>query len=156
MSKLETPITEGFWRSVTQGTYMPEYPLVQKSHDRGIRLADAVILPDGPFERVVGRAQYHPLTGRHVIVVQTKVDRMGMYLMGQAVFSAQLALRAGAASVRSVMLCRHPDAALLPLLEPYSDVEVWLFDPHDPGNYRRAAGTQQGHAAARDGIRLPA
>jgi len=29
-----------------------------------------------------------------VIVVQTKASRMGMYLMGQALFSARLALRA--------------------------------------------------------------
>jgi len=45
MSKLETPITEGFWRSIVGGTFMAEYPLVRKSPGNGCRMADAVLLP---------------------------------------------------------------------------------------------------------------
>jgi len=141
MSKLETPITEGFWRSIVGGTFMAEYPLVRKSPNNGCRMADAVILPDGPPEHVMDRRRYLPLTGRDVVVVQTKVTRMGMYLMGQAVFSAELARRAGAASVRSILLCPQADAVLLPMLEPYPEVEVWLFDPKSADTYHRVRPT---------------
>jgi hypothetical protein len=89
MSKHETAMTEGFWQSYAHGTFLAEYPLVRWGADHGRRLADAVILPDEPHCR--GRSQEYPsLTGHNVIVVQTKPHRMGMYLMGQALFSARL------------------------------------------------------------------
>jgi hypothetical protein len=68
--------------------------------------------------------------GRNVVVVQTKKGRMGMYIMGQALFSARLAR--GAASVRSILLCHETDGALLPLLSPFPEVEVWVSDESDP------------------------
>jgi hypothetical protein len=129
-------MTEGFWLSQANGAFLPEYPLVRRGKDCGWRAVDGIILPDEPH-----RAQfkeYPSLDGRIVIVVQTKRGRMGMYLMGQALFSARLAQRAGAASVRSVLLCHEPDTVLLPLLEPFSEVEVWLSDRLDPLSCRRA------------------
>jgi hypothetical protein len=63
---------------------------------------------------------------------------MGMYLMGQALFSARLVLAAGAASVRSILLCHRSDNALLPLLKPFGEIEVWLSDPSDPHICKRA------------------
>ena len=54
-----------------------------------------------------------------------------MYLMGQALFSARLALMCGAASVRSILLCRFSDSALFPLLKEFPEVEVWLFSDTD-------------------------
>lgn len=131
MSKRETPMTEGFWRSQQRGTFIAEYPLVLRGPDRAQRLVDGLVLPDEPHRRA--RWQDFPsLAGRRVIVIQTKVGRMGMYLMGQALFSGRLALAAGAASVRSVLLCHRADAALLPLLKPFPEVEVWLSDPASP------------------------
>ena len=76
--------------------------------DRGLRLVDAVILPDEPHRRAT-YWEYPSLAGRHVIVVQTKASRMGMYLMGHALFSARLVSLLGAASVRSILLCLAPD-----------------------------------------------
>ena len=131
MSKLETPMTEGFWTSFGQGTYIPEYLLVQGTYDRSPRRVDAIILPDEPLVRA-RFGDYPRLDGQNVIVVQTKIGRMGMYLMGQALFSARLALGAGAATVRSILLCHDTDAALLPLLVPFPEVEVWLSDRNDP------------------------
>ena len=51
-----------------------------------------------------------------------------MYLMGQALFSARLVQALGASSVRSILLCDKSDAALLPLLAPFPEVEVWVTD----------------------------
>lgn len=131
MSKHETPMTEGFWSSLGRGAYIPEYLLVQGTQDRSPRRADAVILLDEPYRRA-RFSEYPDLCGCNVIVVQTKIGRMGMYLMGQALFSARLASKAGAATVRSVLLCHETDAALLPLLAPFPEVEIWVSDRNDP------------------------
>ena len=128
--------TEGFWQSQAPGLFIAEYPLVQRGADRSQRLVDGLILPDEPNGR--GKWRDHvSLTGKRVIVIQTKASRMGMYLMGQALFSARLALACGAASVRSILLCRRPDAALLPLLKPFPEVEVWLSDPKNARRCKR-------------------
>jgi hypothetical protein len=137
MSKHETAMTEGFWQSQASGLFFAEYPLVRRSADRATRLVDGLILPDEPHGRGNWR-DYLSLAGRKVIVIQTKTGRMGIYLMGQALFSARLALTAGAASVRSILLCHHSDNALLPLLKPFGEVEVWLSDPNYPHICKRA------------------
>lgn len=130
-------MTEGFWNTVSAGTFIPEYVLVAHGPDRSPRRGDALILPDEPFRR--GRAADYPsISARNVIVVQTKTGGMGMSLMGQALFSARLALAAGALSVRSILLCNRLDAALLPLLRPFPEVEVWVADPIDPTSCRPA------------------
>ena len=85
MSKRETPITEGFWLSQGRRTFFAEYPLVRGAADRATRLVDGLILPEEPHGR--GNWRNHAsLSGRRVIVIQTKVGRMGMYLMGQHSF----------------------------------------------------------------------
>jgi hypothetical protein len=128
MSKHETPLTEGFWKSLGHGTYIPEYPLVRKSADRSARYVDGLILPDEAFGRATLN-DFPSLIDRNVILIQTKRRRMGMYLMAQALFSARLALAAGAANVRSILLCTAPDAALIPLIAPFPEVEVWIAAP---------------------------
>ena len=99
MSRHETPMTEGFWKSSAHGLFIAEYPLVQRGADRAPRYVDGLILPDEPH----GRGKWHDyasLSGKRVIVIQTKIGRIGMYLMGQALFSEPLllktALKAGA------------------------------------------------------------
>lgn len=138
MSKRETPMTEAFWQGYARGAYIPEYCLVRPTSHCGVRLVDALILPDEPHHRA--RFQdYTSLAGRNVIVVQTKAARMGMYLMGQAVFSARLAMELGAKRVRSILLCARSDSVLLPLLREFPEVEVWICDKNSPGICTRAA-----------------
>jgi hypothetical protein len=72
-----------------------------------------------------------------VIVVQAKASRLGMYLMGQALFSAELIRRFRPASVRSVALCTADDAVLRPLLEPYPHVEVVVMGEFGSSRLRR-------------------
>ena len=120
------------------GLFFAEYPLVIRDVDRATRLVDGLILPDEPHGLDNWR-DYASLAGRQVIVIQTKISRMGMYLMGQALFSARLAISAGAASVRSILLCHRSDGALLPLLKPFPEVEVWLSDLIDPHICKRVS-----------------
>jgi hypothetical protein len=136
MDNWEWLMTEGFWRSQAHGAFLPEYPLVLRAVHRSRRCADAVILPD-ETHRQAAVAEYPSLKGRNTIVVQTKTGRMGMYLMGQALFSGRLAMAQGARSVRSILLCHETDTALLPLLQSFPEVEVWVSDPNSPQRCER-------------------
>jgi len=127
MSKHETPMTLAFWQHCANGALMEEYRLVSKAADRSPRYADAIILPDMPMQRYQ-RGQHIDVKGKNIIVVQAKARRIGMYLMGQALFSARLAIQLGATSVRSILLCTKSDRAMLPLLAPFPEVEVWTLD----------------------------
>lgn len=55
--------------------------------------------------------------------------RLGMYLMGQAFFSAQLIQRFHPRSVVSVALCLQDDAVLRPLFEHYAGMRVVVCPP---------------------------
>lgn len=121
MSKHETPMIRWYWDQVG-GTLCEEFRAVSKSATSGQRLLDAVILPDGPKERVHWRDL--SLRDQDVIVVQAKANRLGMYLMGQTLFSAELVRRFSPKSVQSVALCREDDAVLRPLLEAIPGMSV--------------------------------
>lgn len=110
-----------YWRQLG-GTLCKEFRAVAKTTTAGQRLLDAVIIPDGPNEEVHWREL--ALMDRDVVVVQAKAKRLGMYLMGQAVFSAELMRPFGPKSVRSVALCTSDDSVLRPLLEAIPGMEV--------------------------------
>lgn len=110
-----------YWASVG-GTLVEEFEAVPRSATTGRRLIDAVILPAQPTRQAHWREV--TLEGQDVIVVQAKAHRLGMYVMGQAIFSADLIRRFGPASVRSVILCTLDDAVLRPLLDRFPEVEV--------------------------------
>ena len=95
----------------------------------GQRLIDAVIIEDGDH-RVASRAESASLNlnGHDIVVVQTKAARLGMYLLGQALFSRELIKdRFAPKSVRTVALCAIDDAVLRPLAERFG-VEVVVDD----------------------------
>jgi hypothetical protein len=134
VSKLETPMIEAFWRTVG-GTLVTEFPVVRKSSTCGPRRLDAVILPDGELRHVSWRDV--DIKAKRVIVVQAKCERLGMYLMGQAVFSAELIKLLEPSSVESVLLCTADDSALRPLLEPYPHLRVVVLPEFaNPGKRR--------------------
>lgn len=124
MSKLETPMTRWYWRQVG-GTLIEEFPAVRRTETCGQRLMDGVILPDGPY----GIAHWRDveLEGHDIIVVQAKRGRLGMYLMGQAFFSAELMKRFRPRTIRSVALCEAHDSVLSPILETYPNMEVVIY-----------------------------
>jgi hypothetical protein len=129
MSKHETAMTRGYWGSIG-GLLKEEFCLVRPNSRCGVRLADAVILPDRET-RIADRRELVDLSGQRVIVVQTKASRLGMYLMGQTLFSAELLKRYHSpASVEAVALCSRDDEVLRPLLEAHSGCHVVVMPPN--------------------------
>lgn len=124
MSILETPMTRWYWTQVG-GTLIEEFPPVRGTEDCGQRLMDGVILLDGPPE--IAHWRDVDLEGRDILVVQAKRGRLGMYLMGQTFFSAELMKRFGPRSIRSVALCETHDSVLGPILERYPNMEVVIY-----------------------------
>lgn len=116
-----------YWET-TGGTLVEEFQLVSGDLECGPRRADAVIVLGANRVRLPTGERAVSLAGKDVIVVQAKASRLGMYLMGQGIFSAELLKRFGPKSIRSVILCTKDDAVLRPLLKPYSNVEVVVLE----------------------------
>ena len=121
MSKHETPMTHWYWQQVG-GTLIPEFCAVRRSRSCASRLLDAVIVIGGP--RVIARQADVSVEGKDIIVVQAKASRLGMYLMGQAFFSAQLMRPFKPRSVESIALVLLDDTVLRPLFEQYTGMRV--------------------------------
>jgi len=121
MSKHETPIIRAYWRKVG-GTLIEEFSVVRGSATTGPRRIDAIILPKRA--KRIAKPSEISLKGEDVITVQAKAGRLGMNLMGQTLFSAQLVKRFRPASVRSVALCLKDDEVLRPMLERYAGMQV--------------------------------
>lgn len=77
-------MTRRYWETVG-GTLVEEFPVVTGVPGAGTRLVDAIILANG--EHLIAKPSEVTLDGEDVIVVQTKTGRLGMYLMGRALFS---------------------------------------------------------------------
>jgi hypothetical protein len=125
MSKHETPLTRWYWEKVG-GLLIEEFPVVKASPNQAKRLLDGLIVLGEPTSRTSSRE--FDLTDRDVIVIQAKAKRLGMYLMGQCLFSRDLVLQLGVKSVRSVAVCTEDDQTLRPLLERHEGCEVVVFD----------------------------
>ena len=125
MSKHETPMIRSYWRKI-RGTLIEEFLAVKASPTCGSRRLDAVILPKGEFR--IAHWKEVSLKGKDIIVVQAKANRLGMYLMGQALFSAALVKRFKPRSVRSIALCKKDDSVLRPLLKRYRHIEVVVLN----------------------------
>jgi hypothetical protein len=137
MSKHETPMTRWYWQQVG-GTLIEEFLAVSGSESCGQRLIDGVIVLGG--EKRIAKKGDVSLEGKHIVVVQAKAKRLGMNLMGQALFSAVLMKKFKPASIRSVALCAKTDSVLAPILESYRGVEVVVCDSVGPVNEGRRSG----------------
>ena len=125
MSKLETPLTHWYWEKIG-GLLIEEFPVVRAAPGQGKRYLDGLIVLGEPTSRTTFKD--FDLRGRDVVVIQTKAKRLGLYLMGQCLFSRDLVLELGAKSVRSIALCTKDDAVLRPLLEAHEGCEAVVFD----------------------------
>lgn len=121
MSKHETPMTRWYWQQV-EGTLVEEFVAIEGSATCGRRSLDGVIVQGAEFK--IARQSEVSVEGKDIIVIQTKASRLGMYLMGQALFSAELMKRFKPRSIRSVALCSQDDEVLRPLLEQHSGLQV--------------------------------
>ena len=143
MSKLQTPMTRWYWQQVG-GTLIEEFCAVSRSRSCGIRLLDGVIVKRGKSR--IARQSEMSLEGRDLIVVQTDAGRLGMYVMGQAFFSAQLMQRFKPRSVESVALVAQDDAVLRPLFEQYPGMRVVVCPPEVSGLTSGTTGGGRGEA----------
>lgn len=114
-------MTRWCWQQVG-GTLIEEFVAIEGTSKCGQRVLDGVIIRDGEFR--IAQQSEASLEGKDVIVIQTKASRLGMYLMGQAFFSAQLIHRFNPRSVVSVALCSQDDSVLRPLFEQYPNMKV--------------------------------
>ncbi|MCP5485095.1 MAG: hypothetical protein H7A22_06145 [Spirochaetales bacterium] len=93
MSKHETPLIRAYWERIG-GTLIEEFLAVETSPTAGRRLLDGLIIIGG--EKRIALNDEISIQDQDVIVLQAKASRLGMYLMGQALFSKQLVERLGA------------------------------------------------------------
>ena len=123
MSKHETPLTRRFWDEVG-GTLIEEFPAVQKSKHNSQRLMDGVIILGG--EKKIVSWRDISLADKDIIVIQTKANRLGMYLMGQAFFSRELMKKFEPKSIRAVIICAKDDSVMRALAESHG-LEVIIY-----------------------------
>ena len=117
MSKHETPMILEYWERIG-GALIEEFQLVKGDAESGPRRADAVIVLGEERKRLPKGQRAVNIEGKDVIVIQAKAQRLGMYVMGQGVFSLRLIERFKPKSAQSVILCIDGDATLMPLLAP--------------------------------------
>ena len=124
MSKHETAITRWYWQKLG-GLLCEEFCLVDQESACGRRLADAVVLPERETRIAVRSEEIAIGAGERAVVLQTKRGRLGMSLMGQALFSGELLRRRfPLAVIESVALCTRDDGVLRPMLEAHHDCRV--------------------------------
>ena len=116
------------------GSCLKEFFVVPSTSAQGYRRLDGVIVLDGKAEYLsatergrrpgVSRlsaierdASY--VQGNKVIVVQVMAGRLGMYLLGQALFSRVLMVRNGYKVKETVAVCEEDDEVLRPIAEEY-------------------------------------
>ena len=109
MSKRETILVENFWKE-TGGTLIEEFLAVRGTRDQGRRLIDGVIIKGGPRRK--DKSSRAKIAGREIVVVQAKANRLGMYLLGQALFSRDLMAEFKPKSIETVAICTKGDARL--------------------------------------------
>jgi hypothetical protein len=123
MSKHETPLTRRYWLSVG-GTLVEEFPVVRRSSSCAQRLLDGLIVLDG--NNRIAKADEIKVDGMDVIVLQTKANRLGMYLMGQALFSRELVKAFNPKSIRTVAICTQDDSMMHALCKQFQ-IEVVIY-----------------------------
>ena len=123
MSKHETPLTRRYWEQVG-GTLVEEFPAVFRGTGNAQRLLDGLIIQGEP--KVIAKASELTIKGKDIIVLQTKANRLGMNLMGQAIISKKLMERFEPNSIRSVAVCTEGDSVLEPILKDYG-IELVIY-----------------------------
>jgi hypothetical protein len=127
MSKHETWRTRKYWQSVG-GLLIEEFRVTKKSKspDQENRYIDAVIVLNEP--KAFHDKNTYDLSGKDVIVVQTKRGRIGMYLLGQTFFSAQLIKRHKPRSIKAVAICGRNDSMMEELAKNFEVKIIVISD----------------------------
>ena len=126
MSKHETWRTRKYWEQ-SGGLLIEEFLAIKsnKAKSTAKRLIDGVIVLGEPNNIQSGGS--FDFTGKDIIVIQTKANRLGMYLMGQAFFSKELMKRYNPKSIKTVAIWGKNDAEMRNLCTQFS-VEVVVYE----------------------------
>ena len=116
MSKRETPLTRRYWQEIG-GTLIEEFPAVRSGPNQGRRSLDGVVILDAPH--LIANHREVGIENRDIVVLQTKASRLGMYLLGQALFSRHLMMPFRPRSIDTVAICTKGDAVLEPWAAAY-------------------------------------
>ncbi len=119
-------MTRWYWQQIG-GTLIEEFCAVSRSKTTGVRLLDGVIIRGGVHR--IARQNEVNVAGEDIVVVQTKASRLGMYIMGQTLFSARLMKQFEPRSIESVALVSKDDEILRPLLEEFPGMRVVVAPP---------------------------
>ena len=114
-------MTRRLWEEIG-GTLFEEFLAVRPTHARDARRLDGLVLVEEPF-RLGSRSNAPELAGQRLVVIQTKASRLGMNVLGQALFSADILRAARPREIRTIALCTADDEVLRPLAERYG-IEV--------------------------------
>jgi hypothetical protein len=125
----EPMMTKAYWeKSREKGTLYLEYPICG-------RRIDGLVVLDGNSSKaaVSGKRAPKPeeLSGKQVIVLQTKRNKLGMGVAGQTIISKTLLEQAGVKVVDAVAICLEMDEKILGALEKHGCYAVVLADPKD-------------------------
>lgn len=127
MSQKETWRTRKFWSSVG-GLLIEEFLAVRGNKTTGRRPIDGVIVLNA--EKAIHHDISYNIEGKDVIIIQTKNDRIGMYLLGQAYFSQFLIQKFKPKSIRNVAICGNYDDVIGELAKDH-DIEVVVIEDSD-------------------------
>ena len=100
-----------------------EFPAVRHGAGHGQRLLDGVVILNGEHRIARWNEPAAGIEGQEILVIQAKDARLGMYRLGQALFSRELLQAFKPSSIRTVALCTMDDAVLRPLAEAHG-IEV--------------------------------
>ena len=125
MSKHETPMLLEYWKQ-TGGVLIEEFHAVKRTSTNSQRYIDGIIIL-GEETRIGNHDDIELINGREIIVVQVKANRLGMYLMGQTLFSLRLMEKFNPSKITSVALCSDDDSIMRPLLEKLEGCKVVII-----------------------------
>ena len=115
-------MTRWYWREIVKGTLIEEFYAVPRGTGCGPRSIDGIIIKGEEFR--IARKSEVDVTGKDIVVIQAKDSRLGMNVMGQAFFSAQLMRAFKPRSIESIALVAKDDFVLRPLFEQYPGLKV--------------------------------
>lgn len=125
----EPEMTKAHWRSRPEkGTLYLEYPICG-------RRIDGLVVIDGKTSKLAISGKKAPkpaeLSGKQVIVLQTKRNKLGMGVAGQTIISKTLLEQEGVKVVAAVAICLKMDEKILGALKKHGCKAVVEKDPKE-------------------------
>ena len=129
-NQYEPVMTKAHWaKRPEKGTLYLEYPICG-------RRIDGLVVLDGSNSKEAVSAKRAPkladLSGKQVIVPQTKRNKLGMGVAGQTIISKTLLEQQGVNVVDAVAICLEMDEKILGALKKHGCDAVVEADPKEP------------------------